>query len=517
MLQVQTNFGIEKEPLLKQYRFGVEQALAKASFLNTNEIVTVQALVLFLVCVRRHDDTRFVWSLTGLTLRIAQSLGLHRDGSKFGLSPFDTEMRRRLWWQVCILDTRASEDHGSDPSILDFSFDTEFPLSINDEDLHPNATEPPTPREGVSEMTFCLIRYEICSLTRKLTYTPPGDAPCKLNGKIPLSLEAKEEMVRDCARHLETKYLQYCEDAGPLYWVAATVARLIVAKMSLIIYHPLAQPGKPSSLSQDIKDRLFMASIEIIEYSRILESEASTKQWGWLFHTYIQWHAIAYILGELCNRPNSAIVERAWRAIDVVFSTWDGAVTHTKSGMLWQPMRKLMAKARRKREENMRIAAANGNSTFDLGIDSKYMRPPAEAYQKPLGCPGTIARDRLMPQVPDTTTNHGPSNPVEFPTASDAPNTPMYPDDSSMMQPQVVGMGMLAPDQIQLQLQQQQGLQQTPWIMDDNALLDLDMNGLDGDVNWEGWDDLVRDFQMEVDNQPEMQRGPTLGGMGSWW
>jgi Fungal specific transcription factor domain len=284
ILQVHTNFGIEKEPLLKKYRFAVEQALAKASFLNTNEIVTVQALVLFLVCVRRHDDTRFVWSLTGLALRIAQSLGLHRDGSVFGLSPFDTEMRRRLWWQVCILDTRASEDHGSDPSILDYSFDTKFPLSINDDDLDPNATEAPVPREGVSEMTFCLIRYEICNLTRRLTYTPPGDAPCKLAGKQPLSLEEKEELVRNCARHLEKTYLRYCEDAGPLYWVAATVARLIIAKMSLIIYHPLTQPGKPNSLSQDIKDRLFMASIEIIEYSRILESEASTKHWGWLFH-----------------------------------------------------------------------------------------------------------------------------------------------------------------------------------------------------------------------------------------
>jgi hypothetical protein len=97
-LQVRTNFGVEKDTLLRQYRFGVEQALARARFLNTNEIVTVQAFVLFLVCVRRHDDTRFVWSLTGLALRIAQSLGLHRDGTKFGLSPFDTEMRRRLWW-----------------------------------------------------------------------------------------------------------------------------------------------------------------------------------------------------------------------------------------------------------------------------------------------------------------------------------------------------------------------------------------------------------------------------------
>ena len=83
--KVQINFGVEKETLLKQYRFGVEQALARASFLNSDEIVTVQAFVLFLVCVRRHDDTRFVWSLTGLAIRIAQSLGLHRDGAKFGL------------------------------------------------------------------------------------------------------------------------------------------------------------------------------------------------------------------------------------------------------------------------------------------------------------------------------------------------------------------------------------------------------------------------------------------------
>ncbi|CAL3972910.1 unnamed protein product, partial [Diplocarpon coronariae] len=45
---VRINLGLNKDVLLKQYRFGVEQALAKAGFLNTEEIVTVQALVLFL-------------------------------------------------------------------------------------------------------------------------------------------------------------------------------------------------------------------------------------------------------------------------------------------------------------------------------------------------------------------------------------------------------------------------------------------------------------------------------------
>ena len=503
----------------------MEQALAKASFLNTNEIVTVQAFVQFLVCVRRHDDTKFVWSLTGLALRIAQSLGLHRDGTKFGLSPFDTEMRRRLWWQVCILDTRASEDHGSDPSILDYSYDTEFPMSVNDEDLCPEATESPKLRPGVSEMTFCLIRYEICALTRKLTYVSPG--PPSSHPPV-MTLEEKELLVRDFSVHLEKTYLQHCVDAGPLYWVAATVARLIVAKMSLIIYHPLTQPGKPNNLSQDIKDRLFMASIEIIEYSRILESEASTRQWGWLFHTYIQWHAIAYILGELCTRANSPIVERAWIAVDTVFSEWDGAVSHTKSGMLWQPMRRLMTRARRKREENMQ----QNNVDSGLGIAAKYMRPPPQAYHGVVATPD-CARDRLMPQLTDTLPTQ-----EERPTSSSAPDAHLSnnnythennnsqfdrPMSSPFGRAEIASMGMMAPDQVEAQMMQQQhqqlnGQQQqhTPWLLDESALADLDMGA---EVNWEGWDDLVRDFQMEVDNGlPSGERvGPTFGGLGQWW
>ncbi|RDL42451.1 uncharacterized protein BP5553_02430 [Venustampulla echinocandica] len=502
--EVQTNFGVSKDFLLKQYRFGVEQALARAGLLNTSEIVTVQAFVLFLICVRRHDDTRFVWTLTGLAIRIAQSLGLHRDGAKFGLKPFDIEMRRRLWWQVFILDTRASEDHGADPAILDYTFDTEYPTSCNDEDLDPSATELPSRRPGVSEMTFCLIRYEICSLSRRISYNQLGGIPYR-DGPRSMTLEEKEKLVRETASHLEETYLKYCEDAGPLYWVAATVARLITAKISLILYHPLTQPGKPSTLSQDTRDRLLMASIEIFEYSRVLEEESSTKQWGWLFQTYIQWHAIAFILGELCTRPPSVIVDRAWRAVDSIFGTWDARLVQSKSGMLWKPLKTLMAKARRKREENMACTTAVG-SNLDLGIPKDYMRPLPLTYPHPM---------------PPIDSRNSPGSQAARNATLTSMDTPVYQEDRAIMEPQIVGMGMLAPDQVQLQFQQQAqqpGQQPMPWLMGDNVLGDLDMNGLESDVSWEGWDDLVRDLQTETGNQPmDMQTGPTLGGMGTWW
>lgn len=74
-------FGEEKKTLLARYRFGVEQALARADFLQTDEMIVLQAFVLFLICLRRNDDARVIWTLTGLVVRMAQTLGLHRDGT----------------------------------------------------------------------------------------------------------------------------------------------------------------------------------------------------------------------------------------------------------------------------------------------------------------------------------------------------------------------------------------------------------------------------------------------------
>lgn len=46
-------------------------------------------------------------------LRIAQNMGLHRDGSSFGLDAITSELRRRVWWHVVWIDVQASILHGS--------------------------------------------------------------------------------------------------------------------------------------------------------------------------------------------------------------------------------------------------------------------------------------------------------------------------------------------------------------------------------------------------------------------
>jgi hypothetical protein len=119
-------WGETRQELLNKYRFGLEQGLARANFLFCDEMIILQAFIIFMILLRRNDDARKIWTLTGLAVRIAQTLGIHRDGSHFNLKPFEVEMRRRLWWQVCILDARASEDHGCDPTIIEAQYDTKM-------------------------------------------------------------------------------------------------------------------------------------------------------------------------------------------------------------------------------------------------------------------------------------------------------------------------------------------------------------------------------------------------------
>jgi hypothetical protein len=421
--------------------------------------------------------------MTGLAIRLAKALGYHRDGTKLGLSPYDTEMRRRVWWQICLLDTRDSEDHGFELSIGDQSFDTEFPLSINDTDIEPGGIEAPVPATGLSEMTSSLIRYELCHLTRKLFYASLGRSILPSNS-APMNFEDRERMVQETSDYLEKQYLQYCVHSGSIEWTVATIARLGIHTTSLRIYQPLTHPGRASDLPPSTKDRLLMASIETVEYVRTLESEPTSNRVSWLWQTYTHWHAVAYMLTELAYRPPSLVVDRAWRAVFIFRDT--AGVNSSRTGMLWQPLRKLMAKAMQKREENKRLTQ---QENLGLGMESQYVRPPPHGLQTTpyyFAVPApTFSNPNPNYQIPPNPYAQGPGMFMQ----------PQYADMAPSFAPGHVNMPLQQRQQVQMQQQQQ------PYLVDDAAMQGLNMSNLDmgelGEENWDSWNQLVQGYHVE--------------------
>ncbi|TGJ78409.1 hypothetical protein E0Z10_g10356 [Xylaria hypoxylon] len=338
---VVSNFGSTKTDLNLKYRLGFEHAVARADFLNMPDIVLVQAFAIFLLLVRLHDSPRFVWMMTGLVIRMAQSLGLQRDGSHFKhLTPFEVDIRRRVWYALCSLDVRASEDQGTDFTIQIGSFDTKLPLNINDDDIDVNTKEMPTEREGITDMTVSIVTMEVSNISRQMI--TPG-----------VSLEEQNRLLSTIYPTLEERYLNFSTEPGIItHWVMAVTTRLVVAKLTLFTHLPVLFSSPGETLSDEIRNKLLIAAIEIAEFNHALNSEKASRQWSWVYQTYTHWHAIVYLLIDICRRPWSPIVDRAWIALH---SPWlIPAKSKLDKGLqTWVPLRKLMLKARKHRDAEL--------------------------------------------------------------------------------------------------------------------------------------------------------------------
>ncbi|KAI9794244.1 MAG: hypothetical protein M1816_006170 [Peltula sp. TS41687] len=341
-------FGIDRQSLLVRYKCGCETALANTDFLNSMELSTLQAFVIYLMCLRVHNESRSAWTLTSLAVRIATALDLHRDGAGLSFSPFEAEMRRRLWWQIAVLDIRASEDRGSPPMIQEHSFNTKMPSNVNDEDLSPLSEERVTERRGCTDMTFSLIIHEGSSMVRRL-----NQMPLTSNGEhketSSFGGQDMENMVEACCQRLESKYITHCDTTIPIFWLASVIARLISLKMWLFLQYPLQTTQRPPSRPDVTKESILTTAITILELTDMLETNESVANWTWITRMYVQWHPLAVALAELCIQTRGPVVERAWTIVGKVFEKWSDRVADNRKGTLWRPIKKLLGKAQKAR------------------------------------------------------------------------------------------------------------------------------------------------------------------------
>ncbi|KAA8644442.1 hypothetical protein EYZ11_003552 [Aspergillus tanneri] len=393
--QCSTTLGVSRAYALKHYQFAVEQALARADLLNTQSMILLQAVVLFLSALRNEDASRTVWSLTALVFHIAKAMGLHRDGAAFSLRPLETELRRRLWWHICLLDIRSSEYHGCEPIVHESMFDTRLPLNINDGDLTAEMAEPPAEREEATEMTFCLIRCEVMRIMWKTSYV---SLSFRRTGQPSeeLSLEARAELARALQERLEDRYLKHCDTTIPFLHVCVTVARLIIARTWLVVYYPLCQKQSGSDLPTSIRDRLFLTSIKVLELSSLLLTNSDIARWTWHSKTHIQWHAVALVLSEICSRPPSADCDRAWEYVQTVYGRWK---MKGHKGTLWRPIKRLMAKAQYVREMQKIDGRATKRHWCVARMPPPHLGLPTPDYSaghipssSAAGTPGTASR-----------------------------------------------------------------------------------------------------------------------------
>ncbi|RAL09590.1 putative C6 transcription factor [Aspergillus homomorphus CBS 101889] len=300
--------------LMSRYRTALIQALVNASWLKTTAMPVLQAYTLFLIALRTQIEAHTFWILTGIAIRLAQRIGLHRDGESLGLPPFEVQMRRRLFWQLLPLDSYAGQTSGTGISLSPDSWDTKQPLNINDDQIFPGMTEPPRDRRGASEMIFCLSRMEISNF-----YTRTGVKLKENMGTIQFrDPEDIERLIDEVEDLIETRFLRYCDIMNPLHFLTTGIMRSAINAIRLRARMPLL---KQETITDTQRRYLCTLAEKVLDTNNVIYNNPATQKFRWHMQAFFLWDSLLCILRSIAKVGfySPSELDAAWKRVSEVY------------------------------------------------------------------------------------------------------------------------------------------------------------------------------------------------------
>ncbi|PQE24043.1 fungal specific transcription factor domain-containing protein [Rutstroemia sp. NJR-2017a BVV2] len=318
------------------------------------------------------DEQVACYLLLGVALRIALRMGLHRDPDKIGggITPYQGEMRRRLWHMLKQIEMLASFHIGLPSMVESIESDTQLPRNLNDTDFSEDSTELP-PARGPTEITttsylICKSRIgavfgkiathanslsmssydEVLRLDKELVEAHSNVPPIFQTQPLELSITDTPQLIlfrfnighlfhkSRCVLH--RKYLVGMEDQGSYeFSVKAGLEAAIQLLYCQSQIFEASQPGGPLS-----RDRCFPSSLLMHDYllasmivymrtMKVLEAEAkgmhatpeveqqktesiaalrrAAEVWNLTFSKFADVKRAADVLNSMLNKLNSAL------------------------------------------------------------------------------------------------------------------------------------------------------------------------------------------------------------------
>ena len=284
------------------------------------------------ISLRGRYDRHATWVLSGTIVRIATKMGYHRDGELPNLNPFETEMRRRIWWQILLQDTQSALVSGLNHSLAQGVFDTKPPRNLNDADLFPGSQEPVPSRDGPTEMAFALVtsrltQFMVSEETRQgfeqavlSQGTGAQDSFASDSGLLEKHRAFARELDRDL-QEIERKYVD--ESAGDPHRAALSLRPMVTTKLQEVLVPMQEQPEWGTEIFGP-KDNFF--KMILVNNERTADTFAVFVDlgFGWLVTQHFQLDLFAVLTGQLVQHPTGSLSDRGWSVIARTYEAQPG-------------------------------------------------------------------------------------------------------------------------------------------------------------------------------------------------
>ncbi|KAF8847265.1 hypothetical protein BDZ45DRAFT_637229 [Acephala macrosclerotiorum] len=349
----QAIFASSKEDLLRRFQFGCQQALQNCRFLRCRDHDCLNALYLYLVSVRPRTVPQSLSSMLGVAIRIAQRMGIDSESALAKCSPFDAELRRRLWWSLVLFDARISEMAGHKTAALAPTWDCRIPLNIDDSDLRSELKEAPLAQGKLTDALFAVVRSKIGNFVRHtmfhLDFTNPALKPVLKSAQLGLSSEVADLVALE--RVIEDKYLKLCDSENPVHFMTIWWARGQLARCRLWEYHS-RYAGTSAHPTDTQRDDAISHALRMLECDTKLQISPLTRRFYWLIEFHFPFPSYIQILQDLRRRLGGEQAQNAWEVMSDNYDTRFGFIHYEGESPFFKIFAKIVLQAWEAREQS---------------------------------------------------------------------------------------------------------------------------------------------------------------------
>ncbi|KAM0819801.1 putative Transcription factor domain-containing protein [Seiridium cardinale] len=166
---------------LAHFREKIVQCLMFGRYTNGGPYA-MQALIHYIIVelFSTPDAHTGLWLISGIVVNMANRMGYDRDPMHLpNISPYEAEMRRRLWRSLAVIDSAISESVGAQRFISNVDSVPE-PRNLLDSDFDATTAvlPPPRPDNEPTPMLYCLTKGRALEVFGQVTDLVAGNRPC---------------------------------------------------------------------------------------------------------------------------------------------------------------------------------------------------------------------------------------------------------------------------------------------------------------------------------------------------
>ncbi|KAF3229118.1 lactose regulatory protein lac9 and GAL4-like protein [Orbilia oligospora] len=215
-----------------------------ADIFESGRLGMVQALTLMANYLQKRNKPNSGHIIMGIAIRMALSLGLHREFPDWNVAPLQKEIRRRVWWSLFVLDAGACVTLGRPVTFGDGTLgalNVRLPLNVQDEDFPASAAMIPTPCNEPTPYS-CLIA--------QATF---AKVAVKIHSRL-LAGSLSSEVAKQSINGIHNFYKTQPHNQGGTWYVVYFIFSAVFIPLVSLLADPLEETDASGSESANAKD-----------------------------------------------------------------------------------------------------------------------------------------------------------------------------------------------------------------------------------------------------------------------